>query len=152
MSELQAVSPERSTSDLAEPARSGRAQGLWAGIRAAIGAVLGLLPHLMHHIGLLAGAAVLTGVVGNSVLYVVGLVLSIPLLRRLHRRFGTWLAPALGAGVFTGLFLLSALVFGPAISGSGGNPASDSVPVPVVTVTPQSDLPSSIADPHFGHH
>lgn len=152
MSELQAASPERSTSDLPAPALSGRGQGLWAGIRAAIGAVLGLLPHLMHHIGLLAGAAVLTGAVGNSVLYVVGLVLSIPLLRRLHRRFGTWRAPALGAGVFTGLFLLSALVLGPAISGSGADPASDSVPLPVVTVNPRSDLPSSTADPHSGHH
>lgn len=152
MSELQAASPDRSTADLTEPTASGPGQGLWAGIRAAIGAVLGLLPHLMHHIGLLAGAAVLTGVVGNSVLYVLGLVLSIPLLRRLHRRFGTWLAPALGAGVFTGLFLLSALVIGPAISGSGGDPGSDSAPSPVVTVTPQSDLPSSTADPHSGHH
>ncbi len=152
MSELQAASPERSTHERTEPARSGRGQGLWAGIRAAIGAVLGLLPHLMHHIGLLAGAAVLTGVVGNSVLYVVGLVLSIPLLRRLHRRFGTWLAPALGAAVFTGLFLLSALVLGPAISGSGEDPASDSGPLPVVTVNPHSDLPSYTADPHSGHH
>ena len=83
-----------------------------------LGAVLGLLPHVMHHIGLLAGAALLTGVAGNTVLYVVGLALTIPLLRRLRARFASWLAPALAAVIFTALFLVSALVIGPAISGS----------------------------------
>ncbi|GGK63829.1 hypothetical protein GCM10011509_10270 [Ornithinimicrobium pekingense] len=72
--------------------------------------------------GLLAGAAVLTGAVGNGVLYVVGLVFSIPLLRRLRARFGSWRAPALGVVVFTGLFALSAFVVGPAISGEADTP------------------------------
>lgn len=44
----------------------------WASVRAAIGALLGLVPHVMHHIGILAGAALLSGVLGNSLLYAVG--------------------------------------------------------------------------------
>ncbi|WP_040657704.1 hypothetical protein [Ornithinimicrobium pekingense] len=95
---------------------------MWAGLRAGVGAALGLVPHLLHHVGLLAGAAVLTGAVGNGVLYVVGLVFSIPLLRRLRARFGSWRAPALGVVVFTGLFALSAFVVGPAISGEADTP------------------------------
>ena len=100
---------------LTEPAtavRGGRGfwGALWAGTRATVGALMGLAPHVMHHIGFLAGAAFLTGFLGNSLLYVVGLLLSIPLLRRLRRRFGTRKAPAIGVAVFTALFALSAFV------------------------------------------
>ena len=98
---------------ITEPAtavRGGRGfwGALWAGTRATVGALMGLAPHVMHHIGFLAGAAFLTGFLGNSLLYVVGLLLSIPLLRRLRRRFGTRKAPAIGVAVFTALFALSA--------------------------------------------
>lgn len=96
---------------------------IWASVRAAAGALLGLVPHVMHHIGILAGAALLTGVFGNSLLYAVGLLLSIPLLNRLRKRFGTWKAPAIGVAVFTAMFLLSALVVGPAISRTNTPPA-----------------------------
>jgi len=81
---------------LEAPHRSSRWRTTWASVRAAIGALLGLVPHVMHHIGILAGAALLTGVFGNSLLYAVGLLLSIPLLNRLRKRFGTWKAPAIG--------------------------------------------------------
>ena len=40
----------------AAPRRSA-AGALWAGTRATVGALMGLAPHVMHHIGLLAGAA-----------------------------------------------------------------------------------------------
>lgn len=105
-----------------------RRRGVWAGVRAAFGAVLGLVPHLLHHVGLLAGTAVLTGAVGSWVLYVVGLVLSIPMLRRLRRRFGSAWAPGVGVVVFTGLFMLSAFVIGPAIGDGGTPPPADPVP------------------------
>ncbi len=39
---------------------------------------------------------------------------SVPLLLRLHRRFGTWRAPVLGLAVFTGMFFVSAFITGPA--------------------------------------
>lgn len=114
-----------------------RGKGVWATVRAGIGAALGVLPHLMHHIGFLAGAAVLTGALGNGVLYVVGLLMSIPMLRRLRARFRTRWAPAIGVAVFTALFSLSAFVIGPAIGGGAEEPpATTPTPAPVVTTTP----------------
>lgn len=110
-------------------------RGIWASARAVLGTLLGLIPHLMHHVGLIAGAALLTGVIGNSVLYALGLILSIPLLRRLRRRFNSWKPPILGVAIFTVLFSVSALVGGLLI-----NPAG-----------PQSPLPSETSD-HTGHH
>lgn len=99
-----------------------------------IGSVLGLIPHVLHHVGLIAGTAFLTGAGGNATLYLVGLLLSIPMLRRIHRRFGTWRAPAIAIAVFTAMFLLSALVVGPAISADS---APTDAPSPGPTPTEQ---------------
>lgn len=49
----------------------------------------------MHHIGILAGAALVTGTTGNLVFLLVRLIFSVLLLRRIHRRFNTWVAPAI---------------------------------------------------------
>lgn len=123
---------------------------------AVIGSLLGAVPHVLHHIGLLAGAAVLGGVTGNAVLYVLGLVFTVPLLRRLHRRFGTWAAPAVATAVFTGLFALSALVIGPALAGNSA--AGTGTPTPTVSVVsvppsaPTSAPISAPTDEHAGHH
>lgn len=95
----------------------------------------------MHHIGLIAGAAFLTGAGGNALFYVLGLVFSIPMLRRLHRRFRTWRAPAIAVAVFTAVFSLSAFVIGPAISGE--STPTDTPPAP-------TDTPLQNVDPH-GH-
>ena len=99
----------------------------WRAIRdaagAVFGAVLGIAPHVMHHSGLLAGAALITGAAGNVVFFGVGLVLSIPMFGRLYRHFRSWWAPALAVVAFTALFSLSAFVIGPAISGTNDAPA-----------------------------
>lgn len=118
----------------------GRWGTIWAGTRATFGALMGLAPHLMHHVGFLAGAALLTGLLGNTVLYAAGLLLSIPMLRRLGRRFRTWKAPAIGVIVFTSLFAVSAFVIGPLFN----PPAAVEVPV----------APAGVEDPdeHTGHH
>lgn len=104
--------------------------GRWTTIRdtagAVVGTVLGIAPHVLHHIGLLAGAALITGASGNAIFYVAGLALSIPMLRRLYRHFSSWWAPALAVVAFTGLFSLSAFVIGPAISGTDDAPAPSS--------------------------
>lgn len=119
-----------------------RAAGAWAATRATFGALLGLAPHVLHHVGFLAGAALLTGVVGNTVLYAAGMLLSIPMLHRLRKRFGTWKAPALGAIAFTSLFALSAFVIGPALN-----------PTPVApSPAASSQSPTPPADEHIGHH
>ncbi|MFE6649915.1 hypothetical protein ACFVJS_25365 [Nocardioides sp. NPDC057772] len=86
------------------------------------GTVLGIAPHVLHHIGLLAGAALITGTTGNVLFYAIGLLLSVPMLRRLHRRFRSLWAPTIAVVVFTGLFSVSAFVIGPAISGTDDSP------------------------------
>lgn len=85
---------------------------------AVVGAVLGLVPHVMHHVGLITGAALVSGASGNAAFLAIGLAFSIPLLRRLYRKFRSWRAPAIAIAVFTAMFALSAFVIGPAISGS----------------------------------
>jgi len=98
-------------------------------VSAAVGSVLAIVPHVLHHVGILAGAALITGTAGNLLFGVLGLVLSIPLLRRLYRRFGTWKAPAVAVAVFGVMFSLSAFVIGPAISGgSSDSPAPTDAP------------------------
>lgn len=96
-------------------------RALWHSIVAVVGFVVGLLPHIPHHVRMLAGTALVAGSGGTLAFGALGLLASIPLLLRLHRRFGTWAAPAIGLLVFADAFALSALVGGPAISGTGGD-------------------------------
>jgi hypothetical protein len=103
-------------------------------VSAAIGSLLAVVPHVLHHVGILAGAAFITGAAGNLLFGAVGLVLSIPLLRRLYRRFATWKAPAIAIVVFAAMFSLSAFVIGPAISGG-----SSDAPTPTNTPVDHSD-------------
>ncbi len=130
--------------------RPGR-RGGWSGIRdalsAVVGAALGLLPHLLHHVSLFAGALVITGAAGNLLFGALGLLLSVPLLRRLYRRFGTWKAPALALAVFAAMFSLSTLVIGPALSGN----EPGATPTPPSSGTPEPGAPSGSLD-HDGHH
>lgn len=123
---------------VAAPSRSGWA-AVWSAITAGIATAAGLAPHVLHHIGLFAGAFLITGVAGNLLFGVLGLVLSMPLLRRLYRRFGTWKAPAVAVAVFSVMFSISAFVIGPAISGTDEPPA----PVPSQEISP---------DEHLEHH
>lgn len=112
------------------------------GVSATVGVVLGIVPHVMHHIGLLAGAALITGASGNILLYVVGLLFSVPMLRRLYRRFSSWWAPVIAVAVFTSLFSLSAFVIGPAISGARQTPSQPAPTAPA----------PSLATGHISHH
>ncbi len=92
----------------------------WNAATGAVGVVVGLVPHVLHHVGALAGTALVAGSGGTALFGVLGLVLSIPLLVRLNRRFGGWHAPVIALAVFAAMFALSTWVIGPAISGSGG--------------------------------
>ena len=94
---------------------------------AAWGAFVGALPHVLHHIGPLAGAALLAGAAGTALFGALGLVAAIPFLLRLRRRFGGWRAPAIAVVAFALMFTLSTLVVGPAIGGGGNDgPALES--------------------------
>lgn len=119
--------------------RRGVFSTVWNGLTAVVGAVMGLAPHVLHHVSFFAGAAVVTGVGGNLLFGALGLLLSVPLLRRLYRRFRTWKAPAAALVVFAAMFSLSAFVIGPAISGDDPAPS----PAPGQTVSP---------DEHAEHH
>ena len=89
----------------------------WSAVLAVWGGFIGLLPHVLHHVGPLAGAALLAGATGRVLFAAIGFVAAIPFLRRLYRRFGTWRAPAIALAVFAAMFSLSSFVIGPAISG-----------------------------------
>lgn len=118
----------------------GRLHALWHTVVGAVGLITGLLPHVLHHIGLLAGTAVVAGSGGTVLFGALGFLASIPMLVRLYRRFGSWIAPAVGLLVFGAMFSLSAFVIGPAISGT----ATDPTPGPVPTVDHTGD--------HQGEH
>ena len=107
----------------------------WAAVVAGWGAFIGVLPHVLHHVGPLAGAALLAGATGRLLFAAIGLAAAIPFLRRLHRRFRTWRAPAIALAVFAAMFSLSSFVVGPAVSG-------DDAPA----------RPAIVRDDHDGHH
>ena len=93
-----------------------RLRSAWNATVGVIATVVGLAPHVLHHVGLLAGVALVTGTGGTILFGLVGLAASVPLLVRLHRRFHTWRAPAIALAVFAAMFSLSSFVIGPALS------------------------------------
>lgn len=103
----------------AEP--RGLRQRAWVALSSFGAAVLGLAPHVLHHAGPLAGAALFAGVAGSLVFGALGLVLAIPFLLRVHRRCGNWRVPAATLALFAAMFALSTFVIGPAITGSGSS-------------------------------
>ncbi len=139
-------SATRTTRGRAAPAASGdtargagrRLRAWWSALVGAIGAVVGLAPHVLHHIGLLAGTALVAGAGGTALFAILGLVASVPFLLRLRRRFGTWWAPAIGLAVFAVMFAVSALLVGPAINGGADGPPGGGQPSPSID--------------HSGHH
>jgi hypothetical protein len=112
-----AVRAGESVPDDAQP-RS-RIATVRAGVGSFFAGVLGLAPHVLHHVGPIAGAALITGVGGTIVFAVLGFLLTIPFLLRLRRRFGTWRAPAIALAVFAAMFAFSTFVLGPVLFGDG---------------------------------
>lgn len=106
-----------------------RATGLrsvWTALTGAAGVVVGLAPHVLHHIAPILGTALVAGAGGTVLFGVLGLGASVPMLIRLRRRFNSWWAPGIALAIFAGAFLFSTLVLGPMISGaqeSGPDPS-----------------------------
>ena len=119
-------------------ASAGRRRAWWSAPAGVVGAITGLAPHVLHHIGLLAGTALITGAGGTFLFGVLGLAMSVPLLLRLRRRFNTWWAPVIGLATFAVMFSVSAFIIGPAINGGAGVPPGGGQPAPSVE--------------HSGHH
>jgi hypothetical protein len=115
----------------------GRLHALWSGDFGIVGTGVALAPHILHHVSLLGGTALVAGAAGTLIFGLLGLAASVPMLLRLKRRFGTWWAPALGLAVFAAMFSLSAFVIGPAISGNDQAEQQQQLPTPT---------------PHAEHH
>ena len=114
-------SPPASTAHVAiGPAPDGEVRQpgrtVWTVLSAGLGGIVGLAPHVLHHVGPLVGTALVAGAGGTALFGGLGLIASAPMLVKLHRRFSNWWAPAIALGVFTAMFLLSSFVVGPLIS------------------------------------
>jgi hypothetical protein len=111
---------------------------LGAAVLAVWGVVIGVAPHVLHHVGPFAGAALLAGAGGKLLFGVLGFLLSVPFLLRLYRRFHTLAAPALATAAFVAIFAVSTLVVSPLLTGSANTPSN----------TPTVELPAG----HASHH
>lgn len=103
---------------------------------AAWGVVSGVAPHVLHHVGPLAGAALLAGTGGQILFFFLGLALATPMLIRLRRRFLTWAAPAIALAVFAVTYTLSSIYIGPLFTGEASGATE---PASVTTTTHSHD-------------
>ena len=118
---------------------------------AALGAaVLGAAPHVLHHVGPLAGAAVLAGATGKLLFGAIGFVLAIPMLRRLRRRHGSRLVPGGVLALMAVVYTFSAFVIGPAIA--GGDDSSAPTGNGPVQTAPNTAPPGVSPSEHDEHH
>lgn len=76
-------------------------------------AVMGVLPHVLHHVGPLAGAAFIAGTTGTIVFGLLAFALMIPLLLRVRRHCGSWRLPVLLLAMFVAVWSVSTWVVGP---------------------------------------
>lgn len=95
--------------------------GLLVRLRLALpalaGGVSGVAPHVLHHVGPIAGAAVVSGATGTLVFGALGFLLMIPTLLRIRRHFGNWIAPGIAVALFAVMFTISTIWIGPIIRG-----------------------------------
>ncbi len=120
MAELITQGPALRSGEATVASKSSPREKASAALVAVWGAVAGVLPHVLHHVGPLAGAALLAGAGGKLLFAAIGFALSIPFLLRLYRRFKTWVAPAVALAIFVAVFSFSTFVIGPLITGGGG--------------------------------
>ena len=135
------------TAEIPTPLRVGPHRALahraWLAVSSAVAAFLGLLPHILHHVGPLAGAALFAGAGGSLLFGAIGLLAAIPFLRRVHRHCGNWRVPAGILAAMAVIFSLSTFVIGPAIADGDEDDANTPSESP-----PGSDRPAG----HEGHH
>lgn len=87
------------------------------GLSSTVAAVFGLAPHVLHHLGPLAGAALFAGTGGPLLFGALGLVAAVPFLVRVRKRSGGWRRPLAFLGLFAVMFSVSTFVVGPALAG-----------------------------------
>jgi hypothetical protein len=146
-------SPAAAPSTAAAPAVASAApHGLVDRVRAAVAAVgaavLGAAPHVLHHVGPLAGAALLAGATGKLLFGALGFALAIPMLRRLRRRTGSWRLPGMALALMAVIFTFSSFVIGPALTGGGDRGREWAAPSNTVPAAP----PGVSESDHESHH
>jgi hypothetical protein len=112
---------------------------------AAVAGVLGIAPHVLHHAGPLAGAALFAGTGGSLLFGAIGFLAAIPFVLRVHRRCDNWRVPSALLALMVVVFSLSAFVVGPAISGSESASAGK-------TTTNQTTPGAAGPTGHDAHH
>ena len=127
----------------AQPTRKSPLRRARVAASGAAAAFLGLLPHILHHAGPLAGAALFAGIGGSLLFGVLGLIAAIPFLVRMKRRSGSWRRPLAALLLFAAVFAVSTFVIGPALTGSDSDGAK-----PSSSPTEPQPAPSG----HEGHH
>jgi len=127
------------------PARTPILPRLRLAVSTAAAALLGILPHVLHHAGPLAGAALFAGVGGSLLFAALGVIAAIPLLLRMHRRCGGWRRPLTALALFAAVFAVSTFVIGPALTGDDDGDAADRA----APAAPQSPTPQT---GHESHH
>ena len=143
---LSTVQGPPSPSSPAPAVRRTVGQRVWVGVSSAGAVVLGVAPHVLHHIGLFAGA-LFAGVGGSLLFGAVGFLAAIPFLLRIHRRTGTWRVPGALLALFAVVFSISTFVVGPAITGADSE--QESSPSPGQTSQPTA--PRSTQKDIHGH-
>lgn len=113
-------------------------------ISSVVAVLLGILPHVLHHAGPLAGAALLAGTGGSLLFGAIGFLASIPFLLRVHRRCDNWRVPGALLALFAVVFSISTFVVGPAITGSDGGKSK--------ATTTQTVPGAPATDGHAAHH
>jgi hypothetical protein len=87
-------------------------------LSAVAAAVLGAAPHVLHHAGPLAGAALLGGATGSLAFGALGVVAAIPILRRVRRRTGSSRLPVALLAAFAFVFAASTALTRSVLSGA----------------------------------
>lgn len=152
----EAITPLAGAGSARGEARTREADGLLGRARVVLSGVLaaflGLLPHVLHHTGPLAGAALFAGAGGSILFGAIGFVAAIPFLLRLHRRSAGWRVPAGVLALMVVMFSISTLVIGPKIAGSEGDQAAPATTAPASQAPGEgaSQPPAQIG--HEAHH
>ena len=158
------ASAARAEASLREPRsprlRSSLARRLSLVLSAAWGGLIGLLPHVLHHAGPLAGAALFASAGGSILFGAIGLLAAIPFLRRVRRHTGGWRVPGAVLALMVVMFSISTLVIGPKIAGDGDSSSSDkAVPAEAIPASraPNDEEAAAAAEPpaqgsHEAHH
>ena len=81
-------------------------------ISGVVGWISAMAPHILHHAGLLFGAALVAGATGTLLFGAIAVIAMVPMIIRLHRRTNSWIAPAGMVALMVVMFSIARLMMG----------------------------------------